>query len=199
MDHAALTVQIMAGGQSLRMGRDKAGLALRGRSLLERAIQRWDGWGHALVVAIGGMERAAVVPPGIRAVFDERLGCGPLEGFYRGALACRTELLLLCAVDTPFLTPAHAAPLCAAIGQADACVYTIDGRPQPLFGLYRPARCAAVAQALLDSGARKMRLLLDRVDTVTLPAPDPAAFLNINTPQELRAADARLAQTQTGG
>lgn len=84
---------------------------------------------------------------------------------------CPTPLLLLTAVDCPFLTPALADGLLAAIGTADASVYTLDGRPQPLFGLYRRT-CLPEAAGMLAVGENKLRLLLDRVDTVYLPTAD---------------------------
>ena len=36
-----ITVQIMAGGKSTRMGRDKAFVTLGGKTLLDRAVERW--------------------------------------------------------------------------------------------------------------------------------------------------------------
>ena len=75
----------------------------------------------------------------------------------------------------------------AAIGTADACVYTLDGRPQPLFGLYRRT-CLPEAAGMLAVGENKLQLLLDRVATVYLPTADPDPFRNLNTPEELERA-----------
>ena len=75
----------------------------------------------------------------------------------------------------------------AAIGTADASVYTLDGRPQPLFGLYRRT-CLPEAAGMLAVGENKLQLLLDRVATVYLPTADPDPFRNLNTPEELERA-----------
>ena len=40
MEHEIVTVQIMLGGRSTRMGRDKALVELGGRTLLDRALDR---------------------------------------------------------------------------------------------------------------------------------------------------------------
>jgi molybdopterin-guanine dinucleotide biosynthesis protein A len=186
MYHENVTVQIMLGGQSTRMGRDKALVELDGETLLTRALDKWQGFG-LLQLSIGGAERVALVPEGIPAVADVYPRRGPLGGLHAGLIICRTELLLLTAVDSPFVTQALAEKMLSSLGGADACVYTLDGRPQPLFGLYRTT-CLPEAQALLEAGENKMRLLLERVNTVYLPIDDPAPFRNLNTPEELAAA-----------
>lgn len=187
MPHENLTVQIMLGGKSTRMGRDKALVELNGRTLLELALTKWQGFGQSLQLSVGPERRAALAPEGVPAVADIYPERGPLGGLHAGLLACPTELLLLTAVDSPFVTAELAEGLLAAIGPADACVYTLDGRPQPLFGLYRTT-CLSTAEELLRRNENKMGLLLRRVDTVYLAAEDPAPFRNLNTPEELAAA-----------
>jgi molybdenum cofactor guanylyltransferase len=184
MDRAGVTVQIMVGGRSTRMGRDKALVELEGKTLLQRALDTWKNYGKTVQLSVGTAERAALAPAGVPAVADRYRDCGPLGGLHAGLLECRTELLLLAAVDCPFVTTALADGLLAAIDGADACVYTVDGRPQPLFGLYRRT-CLAPASEMLAAGERKMGELLRRVETVRLPAADPAPFRNLNTPEEL--------------
>lgn len=184
MEHPEITVQIMAGGRSSRMGQDKALVRLGGRTLLERAVESWSGWGGGLFLSVGHPERAALAPKGTVPVADRYPDCGPLGGLHAGLAVCPTPLLLLYAVDTPLLGPEQAEALVAAIGTADACTYTVEGRPQPLFGLYRTS-CLPVAAQLLAAGERRMRRLLTQVDTTELPAPDGAQFRNLNTPEEL--------------
>lgn len=184
MEHPEITVQIMAGGRSSRMGQDKALVRLGGQTLLERAVATWSGWGGGLFLSVGHPERAALAPKGAVPVADRYPDCGPLGGLHAGLAVCPTPLLLLCAVDTPLLGPEQAEGLAAAIGRADTCVYTVEGRPQPLFGLYRTA-CLPAAERLLAAGERRIRTLLAQVDTTELPAPDGAQFRNLNTPEEL--------------
>lgn len=184
MDRGDVTVQIMAGGRSARMGRDKALVELGGKTLLQRALDTWRKYGGAVQLSVGTAARAALAPAGVPAVVDRCQDCGPLGGLHAGLLECRTELLLLAAVDCPFVTAELADGLLAAIGRADACVYTVDGRPQPLFGLYRRT-CLAPASEMLAAGEHKMGELLRRVETVRLPAAAPDPFRNLNTPEEL--------------
>lgn len=184
-----ITVQIMAGGKSSRMGRDKALVTLGGKTLLQRAIDTWSDWAGTLFLSVGGEERENLaLVAGVMPIFDRYPGCGPLGGLHGGLAMCKTDFLLLCAVDSPFLTPKLAEGLVNAIGDADACVYTLDGRAQPLFGLYRTT-CLSMAQTLLMQGDLRMMELLTMANTVTVPALDSAPFRNLNTPEELQNAE----------
>ena len=187
MTHENLTVQIMAGGKSTRMGTDKAGVTLGGKTLLELAADKWRGFGAETLLSVGSAERKALARPGMRPVTDRYRSRGPLGGLHGGLLECATEFLLLTAVDCPFVTRELAEGLLSAIGEGDACVYTLEGRPQPLFGLYRK-RCQAAVEGMLEEGENRMVRLLHRVNTVYLPTDDPAPFRNLNTPEELAAA-----------
>ena len=147
-----VTVQIMLGGLSTRMGRDKALVTLGGQTLLDRALARWQGYGAGVQLSVGAAERRALAPRGIPAVADVYPERGPLGGLHAGLKVCPTELLLLVAVDCPFLAHEQADGLLAAIGTADACVYTLDGHLQPLFGLYRRKSCATPTETLILHG-----------------------------------------------
>lgn len=191
MLHETLTVQIMLGGLSTRMGTDKAMVTLGGKTLLERALSRWQGYGRGLQLSVGSAERKALAPAGVCAVTDIYPERGPLGGLHAGLHACPTELMLVVAVDSPYLTQAHADRLLEAIGTADACIYTVDGRPQPLFGIYR-RRCATPAETMILEGNNRMTGLLGWVNTVFVEAEDAAPFRNLNTPEELAAAEREM-------
>lgn len=183
-----VTVQIMLGGLSTRMGQDKALVKLGGKTLLERAIARWQGYGAGLQLSVGAAERAELAPEGIPAVVDIYPERGPLGGLQAGLHACDTPLLLLVAVDCPFLDYEQADRLLDAMGEAEACVYTLDGRPQPLFGLYR-RRCWTSAETLILQGDNRMSQLLEWSNTVYVPTENTEPFRNLNTPEDLAEAE----------
>lgn len=187
-----ITVQIMLGGRSTRMGRDKALVTLGGKTLLERAIETWRDYGAGLQLSVGARERARLAPEGIPAVADVYADCGPIGGLHAGLLACPTQYLLLVAVDSPFVTCEMADHLRMGIGagEYDACVYAVGGRPEPLFGLYRKS-CLPAAEKMLAAGEHKMGLLLRRVNTNYLigAGDQTVPFRNLNTPEELAEAE----------
>lgn len=194
MERTQVTVQIMLGGKSERMGRDKALVELGGKTLLDLALERWQGFGGALQLSVGPAARAALAPAGTAAVADIYPERGPLGGLHAGLKSCPTDALLLTAVDAPWLTPAHADLLLAAMGEAEACVFVRDGFPEPLFGLYR-RHCVTAAETLLLRGDNRMRSLLEWVNTAYVPIADAAAFRNLNTPEDLALAQVELRRT----
>lgn len=187
MTQKDVTVQIMLGGQSKRMGRDKALVELGGKTLLERAVDTWKDYGSHLCLSVGAAERKDLAPDGVTAIADIYPERGPLGGLQAGLKVCKTPYLLLVAVDCPFLTPRQADVLLDSIGESDACVYTLEGHPQPLFGLYR-RRCAGPAETLILSGDNRMSKLLEWAHTKCVPAGDESAFRNLNTPEDLKQA-----------
>jgi molybdopterin-guanine dinucleotide biosynthesis protein A len=73
-------------------------------------------------------------------------------------------------------------------------VAVVDGHASALCGVYR-SRIATDAQALLDSGERRVMRLLDRVQTKRVDAaafrdidPDLRSFLSCDTPEAYQAA-----------
>jgi len=187
----SVTVQIMAGGRSRRMGTDKALVKLDGKTLLERAVEKWKGWGEATFLSVGNEERGTLAPAGIVPVFDRFPSHGPLGGLHGGLVECRSEFLLICPVSDPFLNTDHAERLLCNIGGADACVYEVDGAVNPLFGLYRRT-CLDVVYTMLAQGELSLERMLEMVNTVVLPAENSADFRSIDTPEELARAQSDI-------
>jgi molybdenum cofactor guanylyltransferase len=95
-----VTVFVLAGGQSTRMGRDKALLRLGGQTLLERAL----AVAHRIapkVAVLGSRQKYATT--GERIIEDQFPGCGPLAGIHAALVATDTDLNLILSVDMPFV------------------------------------------------------------------------------------------------
>ncbi len=181
-----VTALVLAGGRSRRMGRDKTKLKLGDCTMLERACAFGRSLGCPVLVAAGRADHFASVPAGCRAVFDDVPGCGPLAGLCAGLAVLETEFALVYAADMPFLSADAAALLRAHIGTAALCLFQTEGRPEPLFGLYRRS-CLTAAQQCLDEGILRLRALCARVPCVMLDAPEQRWFVNCNTPEEWEA------------
>lgn len=184
---------ILSGGQSRRMGRDKAGVMLAGRTLLD--------WKAAELAPLFGEVYVSVDRPGrypgYRELADLRPGQGPLAGLEAAFLRTGAEAVFLAAVDLPFAGASLAARILAEAGAADACVIRRrSGEAEPLFALYRRG-CLEPLTACLNEGRRAVKALLDRVDCRWLEEDDlpeldlERALWNVNTGAELcRAAEA---------
>lgn len=177
---------VLAGGRSLRMGRDKALLEINGRSLLEHQVEKLRRLGIADVVVAG---REGPVD-GARCVPDRRPGLGPLAGLHAGLMAARREHCLVLGVDTPLAPEAALAVLAEAHLRSgcDATLLSHGDRCEPLIAAYRSA-LAALAGEVLAGEDRSLRALLRRIDWRGCPCDGPEALLvNCNTPDDYRRA-----------
>src|SRR5271154_3497903 len=93
---------VLAGGQSSRMGRDKAMLEIDGASMIRRAIN---------LVRSVGIEPVVVGSPGefkrqldARVITDEWPGAGPLGGIATALSESDKQWNLVIACDMPYLT-----------------------------------------------------------------------------------------------
>lgn len=187
-------VLILAGGRSKRMGSDKAAVTLDGQSLLERSIRFWQSAcpGAPIYVSLGQPEHALSLPEQVTPVYDLVKDHGPMGGLQAAFRQHSPELYWVSAVDMPLLSPQAISLLNEKRCHCeDACVFTRDGRPEPLLGLYR-STCLPVMDALLAQGENRMSALLDQVKTTRVPLPQESWVRNVNTPEELE----RLRQEQ---
>ncbi len=183
-----MTVVILAGGQSRRMGRDKLRLRLEGEELLQRAVRRWTAVFPRVLVSVADADAFPWL--GDARIADEYPGQGPMAGLQAG-LRRAGESVFLTAADMPFASPAAALRMRALwTPETDACVLTDDqGRWEPLFGLYAPS-VLPLAESLLDRGRRSMGGLLDRCRVRVLKpedlgeSGDGRLLLNLNEPGE---------------
>jgi molybdenum cofactor guanylyltransferase len=193
-------ILVLAGGRGRRMGREKAGLPFAGRTLLEHVLARLHPLAdEVLVVARAGQELPAL-PPGVRRVDDEVPDRGPVAGLAAGLAAAASEAVFATSCDAPFVMPGVVEHLFARLGEADAVVAEVQGRLHPLTAVYR-RRVLPRARALLaGAGPHSLTALCGRLDAVRvreddLRTLDPRldSLANLNTPEEWRAAEARLA------
>lgn len=177
------TLLILAGGQSRRMGTPKARLDIHGRTLVEWIVERL---GPVFAETLVSANEDAVVPARLRVVRDLHIGAGPLAGIEAGLAATAHAAVLAVACDMPLVTPDIADRLLAALGEHDAAVPTVGGRPEPACAVYATASAPAIAAAL-GRGERRVAAVLEELDVAWVDGLDPAAFRNLNTPEDYRS------------
>jgi molybdopterin-guanine dinucleotide biosynthesis protein A len=191
-----LTAFILAGGKSTRMGTDKAFVKYGGRTLLARVLELARSIAPRVFI-VGSREKFAPFAPVVEDIFRE---CGPLGGIHAALKTSSTELNLMLAVDTPFISSAFLQYLISrAQGAHEATVIVprSGGRRQPLCAIYR-REFADVAEIALRAGQNRIDRLFDGVQTRMLEQEEleaagfsPALFRNLNTPEELEAEKRR--------
>ena len=188
---------VLAGGQSTRMGVDKALAPLAGRPLIAHVAARFAPQVDALFVNANG-DAARFDGFGLAVVADaaERPGAGPLAGIAAAlnyAQWLGAEWLATAPCDAPFLPLDLVARLAAAIeasGAPLAVAASVRGL-EPMFALWSTALAREVGSALAK-GEGGPRGLMARLDAAQAPFNDADAFANLNTPEDFAAAEARL-------
>lgn len=194
---------VLAGGRSRRMGGgDKGLLTLGGRPLLAHVIGRLAPQVGTLALnANGDPARFAAfgLPVEPDGVPDQP---GPLAGVLAGldrAAAEGAAAVVTVAADTPFLPADLVARLEAAAGPSGFAIAASDGpdgalRLHPTAGLW-PVSLREALRAALARGERKVALWAQAQGAAVCPFPSGPAdpFFNVNTPDDLAAAEALLA------
>jgi molybdopterin-guanine dinucleotide biosynthesis protein A len=191
-----VTAFILAGGKSTRMGMDKAFVDFEGCTLLARALDLARSVTTDVRI-VGSKEKFARFAPVVEDIFRD---CGPLGGIHAALRASSTELNLILAVDTPFVSWAFAQYLISqARGAPEAAVVVArdDAGRQPLCAIYR-REFAGPAESALRSGRNRVDALFDPVRTRVIGPEEleaagfsRAIFRNLNTPAELEAEKAK--------
>jgi len=183
-------VAILAGGESRRMGADKAALRIGGITWLER-IARAARDAGASVLVVGRSAPASGAIDGVRFVTDALAGLGPIGGLATALDAAPEGRVAAVACDMPNLTASAFTWLfdeadARAVG--DGLVTSHDGVVEPLFAVYT-ARCRPLVARQIAAGRRSMRALVDAGSFIRAEAPHAirAALVNVNTPAELAA------------
>jgi molybdopterin-guanine dinucleotide biosynthesis protein A len=178
-----------AGGQSRRMGRDKALVEWDGAALLDRTLDRLRACCRSVCILSGPSPRYE--DRGVRVVLDEAPDIGPLAGVAAGLAVLDQDVGLFLAVDLPAVPVALLVRLIGLSADADAVVPVSGRGPEPLCAVYGPA-CLEPVRRRIAAGERKMTCFWPDVrvrevsDSEIAAFGDPdALFRNINTPQDL--------------
>ena len=198
---------LLAGGQSRRMGGgDKALRLLGGETILARVIARLRPQVARLVLNANG-DPARFAGFGLPVVADSVEGfAGPLAGILAGldwAAANAPAVSDIASVpgDCPFLPGDLVARLQAARaaeGKPLACARSGEWR-HPVVGLWPVALRHDLRKAVVVEDLHKIELWTARhgVAIADWPAAPVDPFFNVNTPEDVAAAE-RMAQSQGG-
>ena len=179
---------VLAGGQSKRMGRDKALIEVDGRTLLDRAMDLLQPHVSELLV-IGEPEKYGHLGPFV--IGDAWPGKGPLGGLVTALRYASNDRILLLACDLPDLTPRLLEHLKIELGNStDVVVPRHDGLIEPLVSAYH-RRCLPVFQRCVEDDVLKMSDALALVRTTWVEVPPGKdgwpenLFRNVNSPSDL--------------
>jgi molybdopterin-guanine dinucleotide biosynthesis protein A len=178
---------VLAGGDSRRMGRDKAHLTLDGATLPAAAAKRLAIVCSEVAMADRGRGSLSGFPS-----LRDGPGRGPAAGILGAAAAYPGRSLLVLACDLPGVPPALLAELALYQGW-DWTVPRWSGGIEPLCALYGPPALAVLAERVVQGLHAPHRLAEDRRlavrylegETLTRFGPPQEIFVNLNTPEDL--------------
>lgn len=192
-----IAAYILAGGESSRMGSNKALLEIGGVTLLVRTA--------TIIEEVAGIP--SVIAPkamfagfGLECLEDDWPGAGPLGGIATALRAAQAEWNLVVACDLPYLTREWLNFLMtrARVSSADAVIPQNALGAEPLCAMYRK-RGETLIRAALERGVRKVTdglagLRIEEIAPAEWKSFDSQGLLfkNMNTPADYEEARARL-------
>lgn len=191
----ALTVAVMAGGKSSRMGQDKSFVPFNGRPLIETVLARVAGLGQETLLVTNNL--AAYAHLGLPMFSDMIADCGPLGGIYTAVACASHPHILIVACDMPWLNRDLLRYLIGLRETADVIVPRWGKYPEPLHAIYSKACLPAIWERL---EARELKITgffaqvavryVERSE-IMLWDENGRCFTNLNTPEELKRGVAR--------
>jgi molybdopterin-guanine dinucleotide biosynthesis protein A len=201
-----LTISIQAGGQSSRMGEDKALKTFLGRPLIQRVIERMAPIADEIIVTTNRPEAYTFLD--VRLISDLKPGRGALGGLYTAIASAAHPIIAVVACDMPFASATFIETASRLLIEEEADVVIARAAPraqragksdegyEPLHAIYRRATCLPAIEAAIDADQWKVIAWFPRVKVRVLTAEemkalDPAglAFWNVNTPEEFAKAE----------
>lgn len=190
-----VTGVILAGGRSLRYGRNKALVRLRDVPLIERVIGVLAGVFQRIVLITNTPEDFAYLD---LPMHEDRIrGLGPIGGIHAALSVIPTEWGFFTACDMPFLCAGLIRHLASLKESCDAVVPVVGGNLETLHALYH-RRCGRAIEERIAAGDYQLirffpQVAVRTVEERVLRSFDPAlrCFLNINEPGQLHDLERR--------
>jgi molybdopterin-guanine dinucleotide biosynthesis protein A len=191
-----LTVVIQAGGQSSRMGEDKARKPFLGQPLIQRVIERISPIADEILVTTNRPADFAFL--NLRLFPDLKPGRGPLGGLYTAIASASHPLVAVVACDMPFASTSLLENGISLLvkEEADVVIAKTEEGYEPFHAVYRRATCLPAIEAAIDADLWKVIAWFPQVKARTLSpdevkACDPSGlcFWNVNTPEEFQQAE----------
>lgn len=187
-----ITTIVLAGGESSRMGSDKALLPIGDNTLLSQTCLIAKHWTTDVYVVTPWIEKYQnILPKGCQLLKEELFpnvnSNTPLIGFAQGLQIVRTEWVLLLACDLPNLSSSQVKQWVQNLATVlPTEVALLPRNPKgwdPLCGFYRREVLFSL-EAHIDSGGKSFQSWLKQQSIKELKISDRASIFNCNTPED---------------
>ena len=185
----SISAVLLAGGESRRMGKDKATLVFREKPLWQIQLTRL----HELQpeeIFVSARSDPAWRPPDVMFVPDDPPSRGPLSGLTATLAQIQSDHLLVLAIDMPFMNEHHLRYLCDKIEPGRGVLPMIGDRAEPLAAIY-PVEARADFLNVLSGIDYSMQTLTDqlvklgRLRLIRVSEAEELFYRNLNRPDDL--------------
>lgn len=203
MDKSAI---ILAGGPSKYFGHDKGLINLANEPLIIRVLNKIQDIVDEVIVCLKNDSQtplySQLLPEASRIIVDDKgfPECS-LRGAYTGLMNARGKYSIILPCDTPFISEKLVVLLFdIAVGVNAVVPRWPNGYIEPLQAVYRTEAALDAAKRSLEAGKYGMQAMIALlknvryISTLAIEEIDPKmyTFMNINTPLDLRRAEALI-------
>jgi molybdopterin-guanine dinucleotide biosynthesis protein A len=196
---------VQAGGESRRMGQDKALMPFLGRPLIQRVVDRLSPIAEEVIVTTNSPNDYRFLS--LPLFPDLKPGRGALGGLYTALSSATGDAVAVVACDMPFASASliKAASRLLAEEDADVVIPNSGGGLEPMHAIYRRETCLPAIESAIEADKWRLISWFPQVKVRILQPeeikpydPSGLAFWNLNTPEEFAEAE-RQAQRENGG
>jgi molybdopterin-guanine dinucleotide biosynthesis protein A len=191
-----LTICVQAGGESSRMGKDKALMPFLGRPLIQRVVDRLAPIADEIILTTNRPEDYRFLD--LPLFPDLKPGRGALGGLYTALSSAAGEVVAVVACDMPFASASliEAASKLLVQEEADVVIPDSGGGLEPMHAVYRRETCLPAIESAIAADKWRLISWFPQVKVRTLQPdeiktydPSGLAFWNLNTPEEFAEAE----------
>jgi molybdopterin-guanine dinucleotide biosynthesis protein A len=181
---------LLAGGESRRMGRDKAMIVFRGLPLWQRQIALLRELGPETIF-VSARRKPSWLPPDAELLLDDAPSRGPLSGLTKALLRMEASHVVALAVDMPFMTSEQMQVLWSLTTRGCGVLPMIGDRAEPLAAIYPREARIDFSAALAGDDFSLQRLSRNLVEEGKLQAlqvspADEGLYRSVNEPGDFK-------------
>jgi molybdenum cofactor guanylyltransferase len=186
-----ITAVLLAGGESRRMGRDKATLLFHDKPLWQIQVELLQKLAP-VEIFVSARTDPSWRPADVQFIADDPPSRGPVSGIAASLAQMHTTHLLALAIDMPFISEEYLEFLCDQIEPGTGVVPTIDSRAEPLAAIY-PREADADFRSALASIDFSLQSIVRRLvgsgklHEMRVKEHEKRLFLNVNEPSDMAA------------
>lgn len=181
-----VSIYILAGGKSSRMGSDKGLLMLNGKPMIQYIIDTVTNLNGSVAIISNNEAYASFGLPVYPDLIENK---GPVGGIYTALSNSTTDLNLILSCDTPFISLKLIQSLIQNSKNVDVCIPSFKGRVHPLIGVYKTRTITSFKNSLAANSLKlmevnqKLNMLTVKVESEF----DQIELTNLNTKSDLEA------------